>query len=151
MLLRGVFRQLHWSQFNIYTVKLPKTSSRSYIFQKRVKKKKDFKIVMQILVDEWISLTCFYCLSIVFPSLGKKCLIIPKTCRKIKIRNSSGYKRIGLWIAEIQISKVKNQPEFPCIKKIRHNVFSLSSGGSVTWILNFTKWCSLIVSQSYRT
>ena len=44
--------------------------------------KGDFKIVMQILADEWISLTCFYWLSVVFPSLGKKCLIRPETCRK---------------------------------------------------------------------
>ena len=58
--------------------------------------KGDFKIMMQILVDEWISLTYFYCLSIAFPSLGKKCLIRPKTCRKIKVRNAWGYKRIGL-------------------------------------------------------
>ena len=58
--------------------------------------KGDFKIMMQILVDEWISLTCFYCFSIAFPSLGKKCLIRPKTCRKIKVRNTWGYKRIGL-------------------------------------------------------
>ena len=99
--------------------------------------KGDFKIVMQILADEWISLTCFYCLSIVFPSLGKKCLIRPKTCRKIKIRNAWGYKRIGLWTVGIQISKVKNQFKLLCTKKIRHNVFNLSSGGSVTWIVNF--------------
>ena len=58
--------------------------------------KGDFKIAMQILANEWISLTCFYCLSIVFPSLGKKCLIRPKTCRKIEIRNALGFKRIGL-------------------------------------------------------
>ena len=92
---------------------------------------------MQILADEWISLTCFYYLSIAFPSLGKKCLIRPKTCRKIKIRNAWGYKRIGLWTVGIQISKVKNQLELLCTKKIRHNVFNLSSGGSVTWIVNF--------------
>ena len=46
--------------------------------------KRDFKIMMQILVEDWISLTCFYCLSIAFPNLGKKCLIRPKTCRKKK-------------------------------------------------------------------
>ena len=132
MLLRGVFRQLHWSQFNIYTVKLPKTSSRTYIFQKRVKKKilKSWCRYVRILI-------CFYCLSIVFPSLGKKCLIRPKTFRKIKIRNAWGYKRIGLWTVGIQISKVKNQFKLLCTKKIRHNVFNLSSGGSVTWIVNF--------------
>ena len=79
--------------------------------------KGDFKIVMQILADEWISLTCFYCLSIVFPSLGKKCLIRPKTFRKIKIRNAWGYKRIGLWTVGIQISKVKNQFKLLCTKK----------------------------------
>ena len=57
--------------------------------------KGDFKIAMQILADEWISLTCFYCLSIVLPSLGKKCPIRLKTCRKINIQNAWGYKRIG--------------------------------------------------------
>ena len=57
--------------------------------------KGDFKIVTQILVDEWISLTSFYCLSIIFPSLDKKCLIRAKTCRKIKIPNIRGYKHIG--------------------------------------------------------
>ena len=36
--------------------------------------KGDFEIVMQICADEVISLTCFYCLSIVFPNLDKKCL-----------------------------------------------------------------------------
>ena len=79
--------------------------------------KGDFKIVMQMLVNEWISITCFNCFSIVFPSLGKKCLIRLKTCRKIKIRNAWGYKRIGLWIVGIQISKVKNQLELLCTKK----------------------------------
>ena len=39
--------------------------------------KGDFKIAIQICADEWISLTCFYCLSIVFLSLGKRCLIRP--------------------------------------------------------------------------
>ena len=56
--------------------------------------KEDFEIVMQICAHEWISLTCFYCLSIVFPSLDKKCLIARKTCRKIKIQNAWGYKQI---------------------------------------------------------
>ena len=49
-----------------------------------------FKIIMQICADEWISLTYFYCLSVVFPSLGKKCLISPKTCKKLK------YKMVGV-------------------------------------------------------
>ena len=62
---------------------------------------------MQIWADEWISLTCFYCLSVVFPILCKKCLTRPKTCRKIKIRNACGYKRTDLWTVGIQISKVK--------------------------------------------
>ena len=96
-----------------------------------------FKTVMQILADEWISLVCFYCFFIIFPSLDKRCLIRLKTCRKIKIWNAWGYKRIGLWTVGIQISKVKNQLELLCTKKIRHNVFNLSSGGSVTWIVNF--------------
>ena len=72
-----------------------------------------------------------------FSRLGKKCLIRPQSCRKIKIRNAWGYKRIGLWTVGIQISKVKNQFKLLCTKKIRHNVFNLSSGGSVTWIVNF--------------
>ena len=38
MLLRGVFLQLRYLQFNIYTVKPPKTIPWTYIFQKRVKK-----------------------------------------------------------------------------------------------------------------
>ena len=58
--------------------------------------KGDLKIVMQILADEWISLTCLNYLSTVFQSLDKKCLIRPKTSRKIKIRNVWGYKRIGI-------------------------------------------------------
>ena len=88
---------------------------------------------MQIL-----SLTCFYCLSIVFPSLGKKCLIRPKTCRKIKIRNAWGYKQIVLWTVGIKISEVKNQFELLCTKKKkRHKFFNLSSGGCVTWIVIF--------------
>ena len=92
---------------------------------------------MQIYAEAWISLTCFYWFSMVFPSLGRKCLIRPKTSRKIKIRNAWGYKRTGLWTVEIQISKVKNQFKKLCTKKNRHNVFILSSGGSVTWIINF--------------
>ena len=72
-----------------------------------------------------------------FPSLGKKCLIRPKTCRKIKIRNAWGYKWIGLWTVGIQISKVKNQLELLCTKKNGHNVFNLSSGGSVMWSVSF--------------
>ena len=72
---------------------------------------------MKILADEWISLTCFYYLSIVSPSLDKKCLIRLKTCRKIKIRNASGYKQIGLWTVGIQISEVKNQFELLFTKK----------------------------------
>ena len=79
--------------------------------------KGDFKIVMQILADEWISLTCFYCLSVVFPSLDKKCLIRPKICRKMKIRNAWGYKQIGLWTVGIQITEVKHQFELLRTKK----------------------------------
>ena len=79
--------------------------------------KGDFKIAMQICAHEWTSLTCFYCLSIVFPSLGKTCLIRLKNCRKIKIGNAWGYKRIGLLTVGIQISKVKNQFELLCTKK----------------------------------
>ena len=76
MLLHGVFQQLPHSQFNIYTVKPPQNKPTDLYFSKE-DQKEDFKIMMQICADEWIPLTCFYCISIVFPSLGKKCLIRP--------------------------------------------------------------------------
>ena len=67
-----------------------------YLYFSEEGQKGDFKIAMQICADEWISLTCLYCVSIVFPSLDKKCLTRPKSYKKIKTRNAMGYKRIGL-------------------------------------------------------
>ena len=40
-------------------------------------------------------------------------------------------------LGEIQLSEVKNQFKLLCTKKIRYNVLSLSSGGSVTQIVYF--------------
>ena len=53
-------------------------------------------------------------------------------CRKIKIQNAWYYKRVGFITGEIQISKAKKQFKLLRNKKIRHNVFNFSSGGSVT-------------------
>ena len=96
-----------------------------------------FKIVTQILVDEWISLTSFYCLSIIFSSLGKKCLIRAKTCRKIKYQI---YEVISILVLNRgDTDKWSKKPIWITLyfKKIRHNFFNLSSGGNVTWIVNF--------------
>ena len=63
-----------------------------------------------------------------------------KTCRRTKTRNAWAYKRVGLWTGKTQISKVKSRKKklkLLCTKKVRHNVFNLSTGGSVTWIVNF--------------
>ena len=49
----------------------------------------------------------------------------------------------------IHISKVKNQFKLLYNKKIKHNVFSLRSGGSVTWIVN-CQVCSLILSECHE-
>ena len=68
--MRGVFQQLRCLQFNTYTVKPPKQAL-GLIFFKRGSKG-DFKIVMQIYADECTSLTCFYCLSIVFLMFRQK-------------------------------------------------------------------------------
>ena len=66
----GVFQQRRSLQFNTYTVESPK-QVHGLIFFKRGSKE-NFKIVMQIHADECISLTCFYCLSIVFPMFRQK-------------------------------------------------------------------------------
>ena len=70
VLMRGVFQQLRCSQFNTYTVKHPK-QAHGLIFFRRWSKG-DFKIVMQIYMDQCISVTCFYCLSIVFTMFRQK-------------------------------------------------------------------------------
>ena len=46
------------------------------------------------------------------------------------MRNAWAYKRVGLSIEEMQIRKVKKHFKLFGTKKVRHNVFNLSSGGS---------------------
>ena len=80
---------------------------------------------MQIYVDECMCLTCFYCLSIVFPMFRqKKCLIRPtKTCRKIKIWNP--WKKLGITFPICHLVEISR--EFQTFM-----------------------WCSLILSQCHR-
>ena len=52
-----VIQQLRSSQFKTYTVKLPWQTHVVIFFKKE--SKGDFKIVMHIYADEFLSLTCF--------------------------------------------------------------------------------------------